>query len=92
MNEFVRLIKEAWSKPISLTHQIASRVDPFTSTIMQKYDKSEEGCKLIGHFKISPLLEYRQNINVLGWDNTKIDHHGHRADQRNFVEQARPFR
>ncbi|TQD83858.1 hypothetical protein C1H46_030618 [Malus baccata] len=39
MNEFVRLIKEAWSKPISLTHQIASRVDPFTSTIMQKYGK-----------------------------------------------------
>ncbi|KAM1047223.1 hypothetical protein ACFX2I_026577 [Malus domestica] len=39
MKEFVRLIKEAWSKPMSLTHQIASRVDPFTSTIMQKYGK-----------------------------------------------------
>lgn len=37
MKEFVRLIKEAWSKPMSLTHQIAPRVDPFTLTNMQKY-------------------------------------------------------
>ncbi|XP_016651733.1 PREDICTED: cytochrome P450 72A15-like [Prunus mume] len=39
MKEFVKLIKEAWSKPMSLTHQIAPRVDPFTLTNMQKYGK-----------------------------------------------------
>ncbi|KAF3645213.1 Cytochrome [Capsicum annuum] len=30
---------EAWSKPISLTHDIVSRVDPFTHYMVQKYGK-----------------------------------------------------
>ncbi|XP_059433014.1 cytochrome P450 CYP72A616-like [Corylus avellana] len=37
MKEFVRAIQEAWSKPISLTHQIIPRVNPFTTKIVQKY-------------------------------------------------------
>lgn len=37
MKEFVRSITEAWSKPISLAHQIVPRVDPFTINIVQKY-------------------------------------------------------
>lgn len=37
MKEFIRVIKEAWSKPMSLNHQIAARVDPFTLNTMQKY-------------------------------------------------------
>lgn len=39
MKEFVRLITEAWSKPLGLTHQIVARVDPFTLTTVQKYGK-----------------------------------------------------
>jgi len=39
MKEFVRAITEAWSKPISLTHQIVPRVDPFTLNLVQKYGK-----------------------------------------------------
>ncbi|KAK2645183.1 hypothetical protein Ddye_020378 [Dipteronia dyeriana] len=39
MKEFVRMITEAWSKPINLTHQIAQRVDPFTLNNVQKYGK-----------------------------------------------------
>jgi Txe/YoeB family toxin of Txe-Axe toxin-antitoxin module len=37
MKEFVRAIQEAWSKPISIAHQIVPRVDPFTINIVQKY-------------------------------------------------------
>nr|XP_011460595.1 PREDICTED: cytochrome P450 72A15-like isoform X1 [Fragaria vesca subsp. vesca] len=37
MKEFVRQIKEAWSKPMSLNHQIVSRVDPFTLNTVQRY-------------------------------------------------------
>ncbi|XP_061995821.1 cytochrome P450 CYP72A616-like [Rosa rugosa] len=39
MKEFVRQIKEAWSKPMSLNHQIVPRVDPFTLDTVQKYGK-----------------------------------------------------
>lgn len=39
MKEFVRLITEAWSKPLSLTHQIVPRVDPLTLTTVRKYGK-----------------------------------------------------
>ncbi|KAK1551056.1 hypothetical protein Q3G72_029417 [Acer saccharum] len=39
MKEFVRMITEAWSKPINLTHQIVQRVDPFTLNNVQKYGK-----------------------------------------------------
>ncbi|KAI9122777.1 hypothetical protein K1719_005666 [Acacia pycnantha] len=39
MKEFVKLITEAWSKPINLDHKIVSRVDPFTSNNVQKYGK-----------------------------------------------------
>lgn len=39
MKEFVRLITEAWSKPINLSHQIVQRVDPFTLDNVQKYGK-----------------------------------------------------
>lgn len=37
MKAFVKLITEAWSKPASLSHQIVSRVDPFTHSLVQKY-------------------------------------------------------
>jgi hypothetical protein len=37
MKEFVSQIKEAWSKPMSLNHQIVPRVDPFTLNTVQKY-------------------------------------------------------
>ena len=37
MKELVRMITEAWSEPLSLTHQIIPRVDPFTLTNVQKY-------------------------------------------------------
>ncbi|XP_057971215.1 cytochrome P450 CYP72A616-like isoform X1 [Malania oleifera] len=36
--DFLRLNKEALSKPISLNHQIASRVLPFTHHMVQTYD------------------------------------------------------
>ncbi|KAJ9168028.1 hypothetical protein P3X46_019605 [Hevea brasiliensis] len=39
MKEHVRLITEAWSKPINLTHQIAQRVDPLTLNTVRKYGK-----------------------------------------------------
>ncbi|KAL5768542.1 hypothetical protein ACOSQ2_015325 [Xanthoceras sorbifolium] len=39
MKEFVRMITQAWSKPINLTHQIVQRVDPFTLDNVQKYGK-----------------------------------------------------
>ncbi|KAH9755239.1 putative cytochrome P450 superfamily protein [Citrus sinensis] len=39
VKEFVRLITEAWSKPINLSHQIVQRVDPFTLDNVQKYRK-----------------------------------------------------
>ncbi|KAK4265622.1 hypothetical protein QN277_026649 [Acacia crassicarpa] len=39
LKEFVKLITEAWSKPINLDHKIVSRVDPFTSNNVQKYGK-----------------------------------------------------
>lgn len=39
VKEFVRLITEAWSKPINLSHQIVHRVDPFTLDNVQKYRK-----------------------------------------------------
>ncbi|XP_054805489.1 cytochrome P450 CYP72A616-like [Prosopis cineraria] len=37
MKEYVKLITEAWSKPMTLDHKIVSRVDPFTLKNMQKY-------------------------------------------------------
>lgn len=37
VKELVRLMTEAWSKPLSLTHQIVPRVDPFTSAYLQKH-------------------------------------------------------
>lgn len=37
MKEYIRLVTEAWSKPMNLNHQIVSRVDPFTLKNMQKY-------------------------------------------------------
>lgn len=73
MKEFVRLIKEAWSKPMSLTHQIVSRVDPFTLTIMQKYGNTpcelcfySERCYLHSRKAImhSFLISYK-NLKVL---------------------------
>ncbi|KAF2287150.1 hypothetical protein GH714_038445 [Hevea brasiliensis] len=39
MKNCIRMITEAWSKPINLTHQIVQRVDPFTLNIVQKYGK-----------------------------------------------------
>ncbi|CAK9167363.1 unnamed protein product [Ilex paraguariensis] len=39
MRESQRLIKEAWSKPMSLNHQIAPRVNPFFHQMVQKYGK-----------------------------------------------------
>ncbi|KAJ7979259.1 putative Cytochrome P450 [Quillaja saponaria] len=39
MKELVKLISEAWSKPINLNHQIVQRVDPFTLNNVQKYGK-----------------------------------------------------
>ncbi|XP_024932549.3 cytochrome P450 CYP72A616 [Ziziphus jujuba] len=39
MKEYIRLISEAWSKPLSLAHQIIPRVDPFTMNNFQKYGK-----------------------------------------------------
>ncbi|GMI92671.1 cytochrome P450, family 72, subfamily A, polypeptide 15 [Hibiscus trionum] len=39
MKEFIKQITEAWSKPITLCHQIVPRVDPFTHDNVQKYGK-----------------------------------------------------
>nr|AYV88857.1 cytochrome P450 oxidase CYP72D18 [Polygala tenuifolia] len=39
MKEFVKLISEAWSKPMNLNHQIVSRVDPFTLKNVNTYGK-----------------------------------------------------
>ncbi|KAF2287143.1 hypothetical protein GH714_038409 [Hevea brasiliensis] len=39
MKNCIRMITDAWSKPINLTHQIVQRVDPFTLNIVQKYGK-----------------------------------------------------
>ncbi|KAF7837918.1 cytochrome P450 72A15-like [Senna tora] len=39
MKEFVKLITQAWSKPMNLNHKIVSRVDPFTLNNVQKYGK-----------------------------------------------------
>ncbi|KAL3535543.1 hypothetical protein ACH5RR_004004 [Cinchona calisaya] len=39
MKDFVKQVTEAWSKPMSLSHQIAPRVDPFTHTTVEKYGK-----------------------------------------------------
>lgn len=37
MKVFVKLISEAWSKPMNLNHKIVSRVDPFTLHTHHKY-------------------------------------------------------
>ena len=37
MKELVRLMTEAWSNPLSLTHKIVPRVDPFTLAYLQKH-------------------------------------------------------
>lgn len=37
--EYVRSMEEAWSKPMSLTHQIVPRVIPFVHEIVQNYGK-----------------------------------------------------
>ncbi|XP_058095277.1 cytochrome P450 CYP72A616-like [Magnolia sinica] len=39
MKEMVRLMKEAWSKPMNLTHQIAPRVFPYFYDLVQKEGK-----------------------------------------------------
>ncbi|XP_038879714.1 cytochrome P450 CYP72A219-like [Benincasa hispida] len=39
VKEFVRMITEAWSTPMSLDHQIVQRVDPFTAVNAKKYGK-----------------------------------------------------
>ncbi|KAI4335233.1 hypothetical protein L6164_013899 [Bauhinia variegata] len=39
MKEFVKVVTEAWSKPINLNHEIVSRVDPFTLNNVHKYGK-----------------------------------------------------
>ncbi|GFP79482.1 cytochrome p450 72a15 [Phtheirospermum japonicum] len=39
MKEYIALVTQAWSKPISLSHRIVQRVDPFTDTIVRKYGK-----------------------------------------------------
>nr|XP_010916789.2 cytochrome P450 CYP72A219 [Elaeis guineensis]XP_029119181.1 cytochrome P450 CYP72A219 [Elaeis guineensis] len=40
MKDEIRAIKEAWSKPITLTHQIVPRVAPFAYHTVQKYGKT----------------------------------------------------
>ncbi|CAI9100697.1 OLC1v1037853C1 [Oldenlandia corymbosa var. corymbosa] len=39
MRDFTKQITEAWSKPMSLSHQILPRADPFTHNTVQKYGK-----------------------------------------------------
>ncbi|WCJ42774.1 Cytochrome P450 72A225 [Euphorbia peplus] len=39
MKDYVRMITEACSKPVSLNHHILQRVDPFTLHIVQQYGK-----------------------------------------------------
>ncbi|KAJ8526536.1 hypothetical protein K7X08_029013 [Anisodus acutangulus] len=39
LKELGNQMNEAWSKPISLTHDIVSRVDPFTRHMVQQYGK-----------------------------------------------------
>lgn len=42
MKDFMKQITEAWSKPMSLSHRIAPRVDPFTHNTIQKHGKLQE--------------------------------------------------
>lgn len=37
MKDYIKHVTQAWSKPISLSHHIVQRVDPFTDTIIRKY-------------------------------------------------------
>lgn len=37
--EMIKQMTEAWSKPLSLSHQIVPRVDPFTHSTVEKYGK-----------------------------------------------------
>ncbi|OVA13383.1 Cytochrome P450 [Macleaya cordata] len=39
MKEYIKLITEAWAKPINLNHQITPRVVPFIKNIVQTYGK-----------------------------------------------------
>ncbi|KAI3447197.1 hypothetical protein Pfo_003862 [Paulownia fortunei] len=39
MKEYMKHVTQASSKPISLSHHIVQRVDPFTDTIVRKYGK-----------------------------------------------------
>ncbi|GER36058.1 cytochrome P450 [Striga asiatica] len=39
MKEYIKLVTRAWSKPVSLSHHIVQRVDPFTHMVVQKYGK-----------------------------------------------------
>ncbi|XP_065850735.1 cytochrome P450 CYP72A616-like [Euphorbia lathyris] len=39
MKEYIRMITEAWSKPLTLNHHIVQRVDPFTLHVVQQYGK-----------------------------------------------------
>lgn len=39
MKDMIKQIAEAWSKPLSLSHQIVPRVDPFTHSTVEKYGK-----------------------------------------------------
>lgn len=105
MKELVRLTTEAWSKPLSLTHQIVPRVDPFTLNNFQKYGISyiyppiapATSCNLMNYvikdgglcILILKFSFHREDIHVLVWDNTKDDHYGPRDDQRNSLRQER---
>ena len=57
MKEFVKLITEAWAKPINLDHKIISRVDPFTLNNVQKYGNLSF-LLLLGHFSSLIYCEY----------------------------------
>lgn len=37
IKEIMKMMTEAWSKPMNLNHQIVSRVDPFTFSTVQQY-------------------------------------------------------
>ncbi|KAL6585729.1 hypothetical protein OROMI_002373 [Orobanche minor] len=39
MKEYIALVTRAWSEPISLSHHIVPRVDPFTDNIVREYVK-----------------------------------------------------
>lgn len=58
MKEIVRLITEAWSKPINLNHKIVPRVDPFTLSNVQKYGEYEFTIPICSGTYIYTLYKY----------------------------------